>query len=39
MNQLVLSQVFSAVEGFLAFVTLKALPTDPWMLSVLGFLI
>lgn len=38
-NQLVLSQVFSAAEGFLAFVTLKALPTDPWMLFVLGFLI
>lgn len=39
MNQLVLSQVFSAAEGFLALVTLKALPTDPWMLFVLGFLI
>ena len=38
-NQLVRSQVFSAAEGFLAFVILKVLPTDPWMLSMLGFLI
>lgn len=39
MNPLMLSQVFAAAKGFLTFVTLKALLTDPWRLSVLWVLI